>query len=184
MITSPDAAHRQGCGCGVQSCAARPQPPRSYAELMALGVQACRLDADAETLALILPLFGRPSASTLGPYALLNERGAYGPAQLAGRNPRRSCARLALRLAPGHGEVLICTAADPDRRIPAALHLFDAAGAILHRTEIAAPEDLVTLDAVTRQLGTDAAPLAPPLAARDPSGAGGLADCRSPAPFR
>ena len=167
MITSPDAAHRRGCGCGGQR-ALRPEPPRSFAELMALGIEACRLDADAETLALILPLFGRPSASTLGPYALLNERGAYGPAQLAGRNPRRSCARLALRLAPGHGEVLIRTAADPGRRIPAALHLFDASGAIVHRTEIAAPEDLVTLEAVTRQLGTNAAPVVPPVVAPQP----------------
>ncbi|MFE3837392.1 hypothetical protein [Pseudogemmobacter sonorensis] len=138
-------------------------PEPSLAALMRARPDARSLDADAETLALFLPLFERASASTIGPHALINQRGGYGPAQLAGRPPRGHGGRICLRLAAGQGETLVGTGAVPALRQPAALHLFDVAGELVHRAELAAPEDLAVLEAVTAQLGPRMAPLTAPL---------------------
>lgn len=164
MISELQAPHPAACLCA--RAAERPAPARSLPELLAAAPEARILEADAATLALILPHFEQAAAVTAGPYALMSEFGGYARPRLAGQPLRPPSARIELRLAPTGREILALAPADPERRLPAALHLFDACGAALHRAELAHPEDLLSLTA----LGAEALAGAPPAPAeRAPS---------------
>lgn len=136
-----------------QASRAQPDPPRTLAALVGTGRAVLELEADAETLGLVLPLFARVSATTTGPHALLSERGGYGPVRLAGQGLSGIGKKISLRLTSGRAERVVLTEADPAQRLPAALHLFDAGGHLRHRAEIAAPEDLLVLASIADQLG-------------------------------
>ncbi|HEY0275033.1 MAG TPA: hypothetical protein VGC31_03025, partial [Paenirhodobacter sp.] len=112
-----------------------------------------QLAADAETLAMVLPVFGRAVATTIGLHALISETGSYAAAELAGQPARPDTGRrIGLRLAAGRGERLFYSPADPGLRRPAGLHLIDAQGRVAHRTELAAPEDIVMLSSMLPEL--------------------------------
>lgn len=146
VSTGPAPCHH---GAGAEFA----RPVRDLPGLAASDPQAQSLDADGETFALMLPVFGRVVATTSGPHALLSETGGYGPAQLAGRLPRPAPGRISMRFASGHGEHLAHSPADPAQRRPAALHLFDRHGRLAHRTEIVTPEDMITLSSMVSELG-------------------------------
>ncbi len=164
MISESQAANSATCLCA--RAAERPAPARSLAELLAAAPEARILEADAATLALILPHFEQAAAVTSGPCALMAEFGGYARPRLAGQPLRPPSARIELRLAPTGREILAATPADPARRLPAGLHLFDPCGETLHRAELAHPEDLLALAAFEADL-VSAAP--PPPAERAPS---------------
>lgn len=138
-------------------------PPRDIGALVATHPGARFLDMDTHTLALILPQFEAATATTAGPATLLSERGGYAKPRMAGERLASPPGRIALRLVAGRGEHIACTAADPGRREPAALHLFDRGGRLTHRTQIATPGDLLTLAALLAEIPT----LAPSLPAPD-----------------
>lgn len=127
------------------------------------GPEVRQLAADAETLAMVLPVFGRAVATTIGPHALISETGSYAAAELAGQPSRPGTgSRIGLRLAAGRGERLFYIPADPARRRPATLHLIDPLGRIAHRTELAAPEDILMLSSMLPELDPGAPePIAP-----------------------
>lgn len=149
------------------------EPPRTLAALIdsahAAGAKVHALAADAETLGLLLPMFGRVSATTAGPHALLSDRGGYGPVRLAGQAPMPAHGRIHLRLTSGRGEHVVMTPADPSRRRPAGLHLFAADGTLCHRAEIAAPEDLLLLAGLCQDLLDGCPEPSPGASAQDPS---------------
>lgn len=131
--------------------------PGDLAALVALGLPLQGLVLDPARMARILPQFGHIAATTAGPHAQMVQRGGYGAAGIR------------LRLAAGPGAVLVASAADPARRIPAALHLFAADGALLHRTQIAAPQDMAVLAALLGRHGAPC-PTLPPRAAQAAAG--------------
>jgi putative heme degradation protein len=159
--------NRAAC-CAAQAIAARARLypeggfPRGLAALAGLGLPLLRLEAEAELLALVLPLFDRAAATTVGPHALAHQRGGYAAPRLLGRRRRFPGGRVVLALASGRGEQLILSPADVARRLPAALHLFDRDGALLHRTELCASADLLALEAVAADFGLPFQPRSAP----------------------
>lgn len=169
MISDPQAASpAQPAPCLCSRAAERPAPARSLAELMAAAKGARILEADAAALALILPFFEQASAVTSGPRALMAESGAYAGLRLAGGPLRPTSRRIQLRIAPTGREILALTPADPERRRPAGLHLFDGCGDLIHRTELAAPGDLATLAGFAAEFAPETPLPAPKLQTRPP----------------
>ncbi len=151
-MTISHPARAAEASCLRLPAARQAEPPRTLTALMAqaraAGTALHLLDADAETLGLILPTFSRVAATTGGPHALISERGGYGPMRLAGQRHVQPSRRIGLRLTSGRGERLVMGALDVGTRKPAALHLFGPDGHLRHRMEIAAPEDLLLLAAL------------------------------------
>ncbi|MFT3688956.1 hypothetical protein [Paenirhodobacter sp.] len=133
--------------------------PRQLETLAGLGLPLLRIEGEAELLALILPLFERASATTIGTHALLHQRGGYAVPRLLGCRRDQPAGRVRLALASGRDEQLVLSPSDRGRRLPAALHLFDADGEVLHRAELSDPADLLALDAIGAQMGLPFAPL-------------------------
>ncbi|HEY0212501.1 MAG TPA: hypothetical protein VGC40_02800 [Paenirhodobacter sp.] len=133
-----------------------------------VGPAVRQLSADAETLAMVLPVFGQAVATTVGAHALISESGSYAAAELAGQPSRPgSGRRIGLRVAAGRGERLLYSPADPAYHRPAGLHLVDPHGRLAHRTELAAPEDIVILASMLPDL--DPIPPQPFVAAPGPN---------------
>lgn len=153
------SAPRAAC-CAAHGACARRQFA-TMAELTAALGPACRLLPDGlAPAAMVLPDLFAPLATTTGRGATLIGRGPYAPFQAAGAPFSCAPGAVTIRLAVPEalsrlGTRVAVAGDDADTGRPAALHVFDDDGTLMHRADMTEPDDMLILAAA-------AAPLARP----------------------
>ncbi|NYD67255.1 hypothetical protein [Agromyces atrinae] len=143
------------CRCGHSACrrAQAGTGRRSDLEAFLGDVTGRRISGRADDVAACLSLLECAVAVTSNGAAIISEAGPYViPSFTGGALPYRE-SHINVRMhAPGLS-VAIAADADPDAGRPAALHLFDAAGASTHRAYATSTGDALVIDGIARDGG-------------------------------